>query len=231
MSLAGQLYRLQQIDLELQKKQQELKEVENQLSDDKALVATESKQASQSEQLGDARRKQNNSEWELEDLQEKVKQINSKLYSGITKDAKELVNLEKEVKSLKSQIKTKEDALLGLMSQVEELEAKAKTTAEELEYLKREWQQRQETFGLKKSELEIALARLRIDRDELVQQSDREALNTYERLRLTRGEAVVKVEKGRCLGCHVTVPTSQWQKIKTGVLIQCNNCNRIFYLE
>jgi predicted nucleic acid-binding Zn-ribbon protein len=231
MSLAGQLYRLQQIDLELQKKQQELKEVENQLSDDKALVATESKQASQSEQLGDARRKQNNSEWELEDLQEKVKQINSKLYSGITKDAKELVNLEKEVKSLKSQIKTKEDALLGLMSQVEELEAKAKTTAEELEHLKREWQQRQETFGLKKSELEIALARLRIDRDELVQQSDREALNTYERLRLTRGEAVVKVEKGRCLGCHVTVPTSQWQKIKTGVLIQCNNCNRIFYLE
>jgi len=231
MSLVGQLYRLQQIDLELQKKQQELKEVENQLSDDKVLVATESKQASQSEQLGDARRKQKNSEWELEDLQEKVKQINSKLYSGITKDAKELVNLEKEVKSLKSQIKTKEDALLGLMSQVEELEAKAKATAEELEHLKREWQQRQETFGLKKSELEIALARLRIDRDELVQQSDREALNTYERLRLTRGEAVVKVEKGRCLGCHVTVPTSQWQKIKTGVLIQCNNCNRIFYLE
>jgi predicted nucleic acid-binding Zn-ribbon protein len=231
MSLAGQLYRLQQIDLELQKKQQELKEVENQLSDDKALVATESKQASQSEQLGDVGRKQKNSEWELEDLQEKVKQINSKLYSGITKDAKELVNLEKEVKSLKSQIKTKEDALLGLMSQVEELEAKAKTTAEELEHSKREWQQRQETFGLKKSELEIALARLRIDRDELVQQSDREALNTYERLRLTRGEAVVKVEKGRCLGCHVTVPTSQWQKIKTGVLIQCNNCNRIFYLE
>jgi predicted nucleic acid-binding Zn-ribbon protein len=231
MSLAGQLYRLQQIDLELQKKQQELKEVENQLSDDKALVATESKRASQSEQLGDARRKQKNSEWELEDLQEKVKQINSKLYSGTTKDAKELVNLEKEVKSLKSQTKTKEDALLGLMSQVEELEAKAKTTAEELEHLKREWQQRQEIFGLKKSELEIALAQLRIDRDELVQQSDREALNTYERLRLTRGEAVVKVEKGRCLGCHVTVPTSQWQKIKTGVLIQCNNCNRIFYLE
>jgi len=231
MSLAGQLYRLQHIDLELQKKQQELKEVENQLSDDKALVATESKQASQSEQLGDARRKQKNSEWELEDLQEKVKQINSKLYSGTTKDAKELVNLEKEVKSLKSQIKTKEDALLGLMSQVEELEAKVKTTAEELEHLKREWQQRQETFRLKKSELEIALAQLRRDRDELVQQSDREALNTYERLRLTRGEAVVKVEKGRCLGCHVTVPTSQWQKIKTGALIQCNNCNRIFYLE
>jgi len=230
MSLTGQLYQLQQIDLELQKKQQELKKIENQLSDNKALVATECRQVSQSEQLGDARRKQKNSEWELEDLQEKVKQINSKLYSGTTKDAKELVNLEKEVKSLKSQIKTKEDALLGLMSEVEELEAKTKTTAEELEQLKREWQQQQVTFGQKKSELEISLAKLKRDRDELVQQSDREALNTYERLRLTREEAVVKVEKGRCLGCHVIVPTSQWQKVKAGDLIQCNNCNRIFYL-
>ncbi|MCD6391426.1 MAG: hypothetical protein J7L92_05485 [Dehalococcoidia bacterium] len=231
MSLAGQLYHLQQIDLELQKKQQEFREVENQLSDDKAMVATESKRTSQSEQLEDVRRKQKNAEWELEDLQEKVKQINSKLYSGTTKDAKELVNLEKEVKSLKSQIKTKEDVLLGLMSQVEELEAKLKTTAEELEQLKREWQQRQETFGPKKSELEITLAKLKRDRDELMQQIDREALNTYERLRLTREEAVVKVEKGRCLGCHVVVPTSQWQKVKAGNLIHCNNCGRIFYLE
>ena len=231
MNLAGQLYRLQQIDLELQKKQQELNEVENQLSDNEALVAAESKLVSQNEQLGDARRKQKNCEWELEDLQEKVKQIDSKLYSGTTKDAKELVNLEKEVKILKRQIRTKEDTLLGLMSQVEELEAKAKTTAEELEQLKQEWQQRQNTFGQKKIELESMLAKLKRDRDELVKQNDREALNIYERLRLTRMQAVVKVEKGRCLGCHVTVPTSQWQKVKAGNLIQCNNCSRIFYLE
>jgi len=231
MSLVGQLYQLQQLDLELQNKQQELKKVENQLIDDKALAVTESKHASQCEQLGDARRKQKSCEWELEDLQEKVKQIDRKLYDGTTKDAKELVNLGKEVKSLQNQIKTKEDTLLGLMSQVEDLEAKTKTTAEGLEQLKREWQQRQEVFGQKKSELEITLAKLRRDRDELAQQSDREALNTYERLRLTKEEAVVKVEKGRCLGCHVTVPTSQWQKVKAGDLIQCNNCHRIFYME
>ena len=231
MSLAGQLYKLQQFDLELQKRQQELNEVENQLSDNKALVVAESKLASQKEQLEDARRKQKSSEWELEDLQEKVRRIDSKLYSGKTKDPKELVNLEKEVKGLKSQIKTKEDALLGLMSQVEEIEAKVKTTAEELERLKREWEQRQETFGPRKSEIETVLAKLRGDRNGLAQQIDSEAFNIYERIRLTRGQAVVKVERGRCLGCHITVPTSQWQKAKAGDLIQCNNCSRILYLE
>jgi len=222
---------LQQLDLELQKKQQELNEVENQLSDNKALVVAESKVASQKEQLEDAKKKQKSSDWELEDLQEKIRQIDSKLYSGKTKDPKELVNLEKEAKGLKSQIRTKEDTLLGLMSQVEETEAKVKTTAEEIERLKREWEQRQETFRPRKGEIETVLAKLSGDRNRLAQQIDSEAFNIYERIRLTRGQAVVKVERGRCLGCHITVPTSQWQKAKAGDLIQCNNCSRILYLE
>jgi predicted nucleic acid-binding Zn-ribbon protein len=230
MTLTGQLYKLQQLDLELQRKQQELSEVVHQLSDNKALVVAESKLASHKEQLEDVRRKQKNSEWELDDLQEKVRQIDSKLYSGTSKDPKELVNLEKEVKGLKSQIRPKEDALLGLMSQVEEIEANVKTTIEEIERLKREWEQRQETFGQRKSEIEALLARLKRDRGVLAQQLDSEALNTYERIRLTRGQAVVKVERGKCQGCHIAVPTSQWQKAKAGDLIQCNSCNRILYL-
>ena len=231
MTLAGQLHKLNQLDLELQKKQQELNEVENHLRDNMALVAAESKLVSQKEPLEDARRKQKNSEWELEDLQEKARRIDSKLYSGTTKDSKELVNLEKEVKGLKSQIRTREDALLGLMSQVEEIEAEAKTTAEELEQLKREWEQRQATSRPRKSEIETVLAKIKGDRNGLAPQIDSEALSIYERIRLTSGQAVVKVERGRCLGCHVDVPTSQWQKAKAGDLIQCNNCSRILYLE
>jgi len=231
MSLAEQLYKLQQVDLELQRKQQELNEVENQLSDDRALVAAESKLASQKEQLEDAMKKQKSSEWELEDLQEKVRQIDSKLYVGTTTNPKELANLEKEFKGLKSQIRPKEDALLGLMSQAEEIEAKVKATAKEIERLKLEWEQRQETLGQRKSEIESVLARLREDRSGLGQQIDPQALNTYERLRVTKGQAVVKVERGKCQGCHITVATSQWQKVKAGDLIQCTSCSKILYLE
>ena len=231
MSLAEQLYSLQQVDLELQKRQQELREVENQLGNDKDLVVAESKLASQKEQLEDARKKQKSSEWELEDLQEKVRRIDSKLYGGTTKDSKELVNLEKEVKSLKSQIRPQEDALLGLMSQVEEMEAKVKSATVEIEQLKQEWKQKQETLEQKKSEVETVLTRLKGDRNVLEQQIDPEALNTYERIKLTRGPAVVKVERGKCQGCHITVPTSQWQKVKAGDLIQCTSCSKILYLE
>ena len=231
MSLVGQLYKLQQLDLELQRNQQELNEVENQLSDNKALVATEARIVSQKEQLDGAKKKQKSSEWELEDLQDKVRQINGRLYGGKTKDPKELVNLEREVKGLRSQIRTKEDALLEFMSQAEEMETGAKTTAGELESLKKEWEQRQQTLGPRKNEIEIVLADLKRERNRLVEQINSEAFNIYERIRLAMGQAVAKVEKGRCLGCHITVPTSQWQKVRAGDLIQCNNCSRILYLE
>ena len=231
MSLIGQLYKLQQLDLELQKNLQELSEVNQRLSDNKSLVAAESKLSSYKEQLDSVNSKQKNSEWELDDLQEKIRQIDGKLYSGTTKDPKELVNLEKEVKSLKSQIKSKEDALLGLMSQIEEIEVNLKTTAEEREQLRQEWEQKQETFGQRKSEIQTLLTKLKEDRVALAQQLDSEALNTYERIRLSRGQAVTKVEKGKCQGCHIAVPTSQWQKVKAGDLIQCNSCSRILYLE
>ena len=231
MSLAGQLYRLQQLDLELQDRQRELSDVESKLSDNRALLAAETKLASQREKLEDARKKQKGCEWELDDLQEKTRQVNGKLYGGKTKDPKELVNLEKEVKALKSQVKTKEDSLLGSMSQVEQLEADVTCTVEDSEQLKREWAQRQETLAPQKGELETELAELKGERSALAQQVDSEALSVYERIRLARGQAVVKVERGRCLGCHIAVPTSQWQKAKTGDLIQCNNCSRVLYLE
>ena len=231
MSLAGQLYKLQQLDLELQDKQQGLSDIEKKLSDNKALLATETKLASQRQQLEEARKKQKSCEWELDDLQEKTGQVNSKLYGGRTKDPKELVNLEKEVKALKSQIKTKEDSLLGLMGQVEQIEADVKGMVEESERLKRQWGQTQETLGPRKGDLEIELVGLRGERSELAERIDSEVLSVYERIRPARGQAVVKVERGRCLGCHIAVPTSQWQKAKAGELIQCNNCSRILYLE
>jgi len=231
MSLAGQLYKLQQVDLEIQKKQQTLNEIENHLADNKDLLTAGSKFTAQEQQLAEAKRKQKEMEWELEDLQEKMKQTNHKLYSGKTKNPKELVNLENEARSFKSKIVKKEDELLELMAQVEEMEAEVKARSKEVQKLQREWQQRQESLKQRKVEVEVELNRLSEMCQELAQPLDSENLRLYEQLRMTRGQAVAKVEQGRCLGCRITLPTSQWQRVKAGDLVQCNNCNRILCVE
>ncbi|MBN2187398.1 MAG: hypothetical protein JW732_08150 [Dehalococcoidia bacterium] len=230
MSLPRQLYKLQQIDIELQREQQALSKIENQLNDSRALAAAESKLALQKQELGVAKKEQKSTEWELENLQEKANHVNNKLYSGTTKNPKELVNLENEARSLKSKIGDEENELLELMSQGEELEAKVKISTGELQLLKQEWQQRQEKLNREKAEIEAKLVELSGSRQALTQQINSDVLGLYEQIKLTRGQAVAKVEQGRCQGCHITLPTSQWQRVKADELVQCSSCNRILYL-
>jgi uncharacterized protein len=231
MTLPEQLSRLQQVDLELQGTQEELDVLESRLSDNRALAAAESRLASSRQELDDLRRQQKESEWELEDIQEKARRISSALYGGKTTNPKELVNLEKEAKMLTGQISQKEDTLLALLGRADEIQAQVSADTEECSRLTEEWQQRQKTLGLKRQELEAVLRRLQATRASIAQQIDSQALELYERIKQSRGKAVAKVERGRCQGCHITIPTSQWQKAKAGSIVQCGSCNRILSLD
>ncbi|MFU8795917.1 MAG: zinc ribbon domain-containing protein [Dehalococcoidia bacterium] len=222
-----QLHRLQQIDLDLRKRQQELDDVIGRLADNKALATAESALESNKAQLEELRGRQKTLEWELQDLNEKTRQTNAKLFGGTTRNPKELVNLEKEAAMLKSQTGRREDSLLGLMDEVENVEGRLKASAEEYGRLKEEWDVRQQTLGQRKGEIEAELDGLVQTRSGLAAQVESQALALYERIRMGKELAVVKVERGRCQGCHITVPTSQWQKAKAGKIIQCGSCNRI----
>ena len=222
---------MQQLDIELQKNQQIAAEIIRQLNENEALLAAESKLASQEQQLTEWKRKQKNSEWELEDLQDRLNHLNNRLYGGTVSNPKELVNLKREAENLKGKISTKEDELLELMSQAEEMEATVKVSAKELSELKQQWQQKQEALTQRKVKTKTVLASLNESRQELAQQISSQALNLYEQIKLTKGQAIAKVEQGRCQGCHITLPTSQWQRARAGDLVQCNSCNRILYVE
>lgn len=231
MSLAGRLYKLQQVDLEIQGKQQTLDETEHYLKSDEALLVANSELIAQEQRLAEVKGTQKEIEWELEDIQEKMKQASRKLYNGKTKNPKELVGLESEVKSLKNRIGRKEDELLELMAQTEEMEAEVKANSKEMQNLQQEWQRRQEELSRRKIEIEGELNKLLELRQGLVQPLSQGDLRLYEQLRFTKGQAVAKVEQGRCQGCRITLPTSQWQRVKAGDLVQCNNCNRILCIE
>ncbi len=222
---------MQQFDSELQKNKQLANEINHQLNENSALVAAQSELTSQKQQLLDTERRRKDTEWELENLQEKIKHVDNQLYGGTVKNPRELVNLKHESENLKRKLSTKEDELLDLMSQVEEMEARVKASTKELEGLQQEWQQKQEILKQTKTQTEAELASLNENRKELAQQVDSEALNVYEQIKLTKGQAIARVEQGRCQGCHISLPTNQWRKAKAGDLVRCSSCNRILYVE
>ena len=231
MNSPARLYKLQHIDQELHQRQQALDEIETQLSDDKALAGARSTLASQKAQLTETEKRQKEAEWELEDLQQKVTQVNAKLYGGKVKNPKELVNLDLESKELGKVVRQKEDALLELMSEAEDIQAKAEESDKELKEVSQEWRRKQQRLTRRKSEVEAELAGFQQSRQELAAEISPEALALYDRVRTTKEQSVAKVERGRCQGCHIILPTTQWQKAKAGNLVQCDSCGRILYVE
>ena len=231
MNSPAQLYKLQHIDQELHQRQQALDEIKTQLSDDRVLAQARSALASLKERLTEMGKRQKEAEWELEDLQAKVNQVDAKLYGGKVKNPRELVSLDLESRELRKVIRQKEDALLELMSEVEGIQAKAEESDKELKGLSQEWHHKQQVLTRRKSEIEARLASFQQSRQELAAEISPEALALYDQVRTAKEQPVAKVERGRCQGCHINLPTTQWQKAKAGNLVQCDSCGRILYVE
>jgi len=231
MSLPAELHKLQQLDIELERRRQTIDEVTRQLSENEALVAAESQLASRKQQLQETGKRQKDVEWELKDLEEKINSIDNKLYGGTVRNPKELVNLKQEVDSLKKKSKAKEDELLELMGQTEELQVKVEAGSREFQELEQEWQLKRQVLTTRKTEAETELAGFTGSRQGLVQRISVEALSLYEHIKASKGQAIAKVEQGRCQGCYITLPTGQWQRARAGELVQCSSCSRILYVE
>ena len=230
MSLPAELHKLQQLDIELERRRQTIDEVTCQLTENEALVAAESQLASRTQQLEETGKRQKDVEWELKDL-EKINSLDNKLYSGTVGNPKELVNLKQEVDSLKKKSRAKEDELLELMGQTEELQTKVEAGSREFQELEQEWQQKRQVLTARKTAAETELAGFTGSRQGLAQRISAEALSLYEHINSSKGQAIAKVEQGRCQGCYITLPTGQWQRARAGELVQCSSCSRILYVE
>ncbi len=231
MTLPGQMYKLQQLDSELQRQRQYIEDIDRQLSGNKDLSKIEANLGSMKQQLTDMRKTQKEVEWKLTDMTERSRDINNKLYTGVIQSPKELLSLKHEAESLKQRIDTKEEELLEIMGQVEEKETEEKNCSQKFSELTQEWQQRQIDLAQKRDESEKEIARLHKSREEDLKQIEQRALSLYQQIKTIRGQAVVRVQQGQCQGCHMTLPIGQGQKAKAGEIVQCSNCSRILYVE
>ena len=68
--------------------------------------------------------------------------------------------------------------------------------------------------------------------EQLAQKIDAEAVERYERLFASKGDAaVVAVEHGVCTGCHMKVTTATVVRARSGSeIVSCEQCGRILYI-
>ena len=233
MSATRWLYELQEIDLELERKREALKQVEERLGKDEALAQARTALAEDKGRVAELERRQRAAEWEVDDLGAKITPLEEKLYGGSVRNPKELLSMEQELESLKARRRAREDQLLDIMEEVELARKQFRAKSAEVQELEQEWRRDQERLMQEQEQLRSDLAALEQGREPVLAQIDSISFELYQALRQEKqGLAVAKVKQGRCQGCRIILPMSKLQRPKVGQEpVRCSNCGRILYLE
>jgi predicted nucleic acid-binding Zn-ribbon protein len=230
MGVAKQLYRLQELDLEIESNERALKKVASQIGESQEVARTQQQLESEKQRLEESRHKQHSAEWEIDDVATKITAAEETLFSGRVKNPKELANLQHEVDVLKARRSKLEDKALEIMDKVEQSEARVARISSQLETLTAEWQRQQEQLADESEKLKAILSDLGQKRQLLAGEIDPPAVEFYQQLKKDKGTAVARVEQGICRGCRISLPTTELQQARSGALVQCSSCGRILFL-
>jgi predicted nucleic acid-binding Zn-ribbon protein len=231
--VAAALFRLQQLDLELDRLKAEQQAVSNSLQGSARLQKLRSEYHTAQQQLQTGLQTQKEAEWTLEDLNRRLKAQEQRLYSGTVVNAKELQSLQQEVQRLRAQQSRQEDIVLEVIDETEALQETEKRKLEALKQEEEAWQQESAALLARHNGLETQRQELQARRDQLARGIAEDLLDRYEKMRRTKqGRAVSKVEQSSCQWCRVILTPSELQHVRISAELQtCTNCGRILYYD
>ena len=230
MSIAKDLYRLQELDLALEANTQAQKRVSGQIGESQIVLKAREKLAEEQKNLDTLTAQEKSTEWEIDDLTTKIKDIEKKLYGGKIFNSKELSSLQQETEDIKKRRSALEDKSLELMDQLELTRKAIASSQEALAKLEIQWQEQQKQLTAELEQLKAAQATQEDNRKQLIALFDADTVFTYQELRKRKGLAVAKVEQGICQGCRITLPNTDLQRAKGGGIVRCSSCGRIIFL-
>lgn len=231
MSQISILYRLQQIDSQLDSARSSLQNVELELND-KTIVELSEQNVKQAEQQYQAELKRlREAENKSYDVRLKMEFSESSLYGGKIQNPKELQDLQKEITSLKNLIATLEDREFEAMMAVEEAETKLSSAIESLKIMQGKHIEQSAILNGEKTKLLGQIERLDSERKATLSPINATDLALYEQLRKGRnGVAVVKISSRACGACGATLTAAVIQLTQsTGQIVRCPTCGRFLY--
>jgi len=231
MSASLGLYRLQQVDHQIDRVRSQLDTIRETLENDVELQdAVKRVEAAQVEHYR-ANQEMKNIEAEVHAQKIKIEHAESSLYGGSVKNPKELQDLQKDIVSLKKHIITLEERELESMMQAESTENALQSAKTDLELMQARLGNEHKKLFTDQSALSVELERLTEERDATVSPIESDLLNTYEYLRQEkRGIAVTEINDNACSSCGATLNAALQQNARSAKqLMNCPSCGRILY--
>jgi len=230
MSASLGLYRLQQVDRQIDRVRSQLDTIRQTLENDVEL--RESLKQVEMTQTEDhhARHALKNAEAEVEAQKIKIEQAESSLYGGRVQNPKELQDLQKDVASLKNHLVILEERELEAMIKAESTENDLQSAKTRLELMQARLGNEHKKLIADQSALTMELERLAEEREATLAPIDNRLLQTYEDLRQQkRGTAVAEINDNTCALCGTTLNAALQQNARSQQLAYCSSCGRILY--
>ncbi len=231
MNRAFTLYRLQQVDSQLDKTQKRLEEIAAILGDDREVRRAEGALQAAEGELSEAKKALRKAEENTRAQRRKIQQTNTRLYSGKVKNPKELQDLQRESEALKRYLDVLEERQLEAMLLVDEKEAAFQSAHTALEQIRARQIEEHAALRGEQSQLEKDLGRLQAERQVALAAISADDLALYEKLRSSRaGIAVARVNDKSCSACGSSLSSARYQAARSPTQItRCDTCGRILY--
>jgi uncharacterized protein len=234
MTRISELYDLQDIDLEIDSRRAAISDAESHLGESEEVEAAAVIVSEREEAVQESRKALKSAEREIDELTNRIKPFEKKLYDGSLNNPKELAAIQEDIRSIQARKRVLEDKALDIMSSLEEAERALAQAKEEHAALAAAWEAEQRRLKQEIETLSAQIARLEEKREAQRAQVDGQALALYDVLRPKhQGRAVAKVERGTCGGCRISLPMSLLQRARAGAnaIVQCSSCERILYVS
>jgi hypothetical protein len=229
MSKAELLLNLQDVDSTIDRLNRRLTEIRAALHETDELMTARSARRAAEESVTQKRAQRKDLELADAGLETRVKEAERRLYSGVVKNPKELLDLQNDIASSKRQKDTLDDQLFAAMVALEEAEAGLKACSDTLLEVEAEWRASQGDLASELTQLEQERVERTVEQTETRAKLSATDLAQYDQLRRRKGgAAVVEMEGSVCGACGVRVTAHILQQLsQADQLARCGNCERI----
>ena len=232
MAAIKQLYDLQAVDLDLDRRNSRLAEIGKALGDDSELTKFRKLAARYKAAVQAATAKQTDLDNAVGSIEEKLKAAEARLYGGNVKASRELQDLQADVEMLKRQRSEFEDTLLGVLDEVEEANKGSEKAAKLLAVQERTWKAAQASMTEEQTKLQQEVEELQEMREAQAKAISPADLSLYDQVRKShKGHVVSIMRNNTCESCRVGIPTRQATDVRSGNVVRCPSCGLILLAE
>ncbi len=225
------LFRLQQIDSQLDQDRRRLAEIESILNNNEALTQAQQNLNQAVDARENTRKSLRKSEENVQAQRVKIEQTSATLYGGKVRNPKELQDLQNEIAALKRYQSILEDRQLEAMLELEEVEKLEAAASAEFEKVQNQVNTLQASLINERTTLLESVKNSESERLAAASSIPPEDLSLYEQLRRQRrGVAVARVTDKACAACGTTLNAALLHASRSpNQLTRCDSCGRILY--